>query len=111
MLEAARSSKRDPDGTEAGRLERSLSVTGNFGAGSGSGALMKGSRFVADSMLERDGFEPSVPRRSGRPRGRGESFSQAPTGPAFRAGPSKGSRSSGLNWRERWFSRVIGKML
>jgi hypothetical protein len=52
LLEAARSSKRDPDGTEAGRLERSLSVTGNFGAGSGSGALMKGSRFAADSMLE-----------------------------------------------------------
>ena len=42
LLEAARSSKRDPDGTEAGGLERSLSVTGNFGAGSGSGALMKG---------------------------------------------------------------------
>jgi hypothetical protein len=42
LLEAARSSRRDPDGTEAGGLERSLSVTGNFGAGSGSGALMKG---------------------------------------------------------------------
>jgi hypothetical protein len=42
LLEAARSSKRDPDGIEAGGLERSLSVTGNFGAGSGSGALMKG---------------------------------------------------------------------
>src|ERR1700726_4501402 len=40
LLEAARSSERDPDGTEAGRLGRSLSVTGNFGAGSGSGALM-----------------------------------------------------------------------
>ena len=48
-------------GTEAGGLERSLSVTGNFGAGSGSGALMKGSRFAADSMLVQDGFEPSVP--------------------------------------------------
>jgi hypothetical protein len=60
LLEAARSSKRDPDGTEAGRLERSLSVTGNFGAGSGSGALMKGSRFAADSMLEGDGFELPV---------------------------------------------------
>ena len=44
-----------------GGLERSLSVTGNFGAGSGSGALMKGSRFAADSMLVQDGFEPSVP--------------------------------------------------
>jgi hypothetical protein len=43
--------------TEAGGLERSLSVTGNFGAGSGSGALMKGSRFAADSMLEGSGFE------------------------------------------------------
>ena len=63
LLEAARSSKRDPDGIEAGGLERSLSVTGNFGAGSGSGALMKGSRFAADSMLEGDGFEPSVPRQ------------------------------------------------
>jgi hypothetical protein len=61
LFEAARSSKRDPDGTEAGGLERSLSVTGNFGAGSGSGALMKRSRFAADSMLEESGFEPSVP--------------------------------------------------
>jgi hypothetical protein len=54
--------ERDPDGTDAGGLERSLSVTGNFGAGSGSGALMKGSRFAADSMLEGDGFELPVPR-------------------------------------------------
>ena len=54
------SGKRDPDGTEAGGLERSLSVTGNFGAGSGSGALMKGSRFAADSMLEGEGFELPV---------------------------------------------------
>jgi hypothetical protein len=53
--------ERDPDGTDAGGLERSLSVTGNFGAGSGSGALMKGSRFAADSMLEERGFELSVP--------------------------------------------------
>src|ERR1700730_4088860 len=44
------------------RLISALSVTGNFGADSGSGALMKGSRFAADSMLEGDGFEPSVPR-------------------------------------------------
>jgi hypothetical protein len=63
LLEAARSSRRDPDGTEAGGLERSLSVTGNFGAGSGSGALMKGGRFAADSTLEGDGFELSVPGR------------------------------------------------
>ena len=61
LLEATRSSKRDPDGTEVGGLERSLSVTGNFGAGSGSGALMKGSRFAADSMLEQSGFELWVP--------------------------------------------------
>src|ERR1700730_5556693 len=63
LLEAAQSSKHDPGGTEAGGLERSLSVTGNFGAGSGSGALMKGSRFAGDSMLEETGFEPSVPRQ------------------------------------------------
>ena len=44
-------------------MQGSLSVTGNFGAGSGSGALMKGSRFAADSMLEGDGFELSVPRQ------------------------------------------------
>jgi hypothetical protein len=47
-------------GLVAGSVERSLSVTGNFGAGSGSGALMKGSRFAADSMLEGAGFEPSI---------------------------------------------------
>ena len=51
----------NPAGTEAGGLERSLSVTGNFGAGSGSGALMKGSRFAADSMLEEAGLELLVP--------------------------------------------------
>jgi len=44
-------------GLVAGGVERSLSVTGNFGAGSGSGTLMKGSRFAADSMLEQAGFE------------------------------------------------------
>jgi hypothetical protein len=53
-------------GLVAGGVERSLSVTGNFGAGSGSGALMKGSRFAADSMLEQRGFEPSVPPRGRR---------------------------------------------
>jgi hypothetical protein len=42
-------------------LERSLSVTGNFGAASGSGTLMKGSRLAADSMLEGSEFEPPVP--------------------------------------------------
>jgi hypothetical protein len=56
-------------GLVAGGVERSLSVTGNFGAGSGSGALMKGSRFAADSMLEGDGFEPSVPRSRERTSG------------------------------------------
>jgi hypothetical protein len=30
--------------------------------GSGSGALMKGGRFAADSTLEQAGFEPLVPR-------------------------------------------------
>src|ERR1700738_4454403 len=51
----------------SGGLERSLSATGNFGAGSGSGALMKGSRFAADSMLEGGGFEPPVPRQRRHP--------------------------------------------
>ena len=46
---------------EAGGLERSLSVTGNFGAGSGSGTLMKGSRFAANCMLDAKGIELSVP--------------------------------------------------
>jgi hypothetical protein len=67
LLEAARSSKRDPDGTEAGGLERSLSVTGNFGAGSGPGALMKGGRFAADSTLEGDGFVILRPGVSAQP--------------------------------------------
>ena len=72
LLEAARSSKRDPDGTETGGLERSLSVTGNFGAGSGSGALMKGSRFAADSMLEGTGLELPVTLLHGSAAGRSQ---------------------------------------
>ena len=42
-------------------------VTSNFGAGSGSGALMKGSRFASDSLLEEAGCKLSVAPKARTP--------------------------------------------